>query len=175
MRTQMLKLSFLKSFITNSRILLIFFWLMGLLTGLVIANHPSVSFSCWDQRFSFNITAGSLLVSVFAPVMISYVFVRFLNYKLIFLLAFLKAFSYSFLSLCMIYVFGNAGWIVWFLLFSSDSVLVILLMFFWIRNIFNKHFIPRFDAIFLVLGAIFTYFADYFILLPLLNELSTSI
>lgn len=176
MHIQMFKLIFSKSVASRRRFFLLLAWLSGLISGLYLSQYSyHAHYMHLGQFASFVITGNSLLVSVFAPAIISYVIVRYLSAKAILPLAFLKAFIFSFTSCCISFLWGSAGWLVWFLFFSSDAVLIILLMFFWIRNISNARFVSRFDVIFLFSGAALIFLADYFFLLPLIAKLSAFI
>lgn len=111
-------------------------WASGLVCGFCFSFHFSETFysvmlSAVDSRLSI---VGLFFLLTF-PFLISAVLLRYTSPLALFPFVFIKAFSFG-LCLCATAIaFGDAAWLVRLLLFFSDSVVTVFLLWFWLRNI----------------------------------------
>ena len=117
-------------------VILALFSFYGVLLGTLVSYAPDSLFSSLMHR---TITSPATIVSLvsitFFPFLIT-AFIMFLSKTyLFFLLAFLKCFSFSFLWSCICISFPNAYWLLQPLLLFSDSVVLVLLHWLWIRHL----------------------------------------
>lgn len=153
-------------------VFLAFFWLAGISFGLYAANLASVHISSLmltlvDQRVSI---VGMLIIFIF-PLLLSAVLIHFSAHRLLFLFAFLKAFCYSFSSCCIFLSFGSAGWLIQSLLMFSDTVLAIVLLWFWFRFFSAKTVELGRDAGICCIITACVVCIDYFMVSPFLASL----
>ena len=109
-------------------------WLTGFFLG---AYFASVSFSQFTPMmctlFLHRVSiVGTLAVFLF-PLLLSAVLAHYSAHMLLCLFAFLKAFCFSFSSCCILFCFGTAGWLLQTLLMLPNTVLMIVLLWFWFR------------------------------------------
>ena len=154
------------------RIFLLLVWLSGLLFGVCVASGTG-SFASSLMRGIFSDTVS--IVSLFSVSIVPFLLSAFAVYmgfsQLLYLICFIKAFCFGFVS-CLVHMsFGYAGWLAQLLLMFSDLFSVPLLFLFWMRHIscdcvflFSK-FILTF-ALLALIGSI-----DYCFVLPFLAML----
>ena len=127
-------------------IFLSFSWGFGLASGLLY------SFCLYERYDPLVISASSVDVSIadimfisVIPLVLSVLCVHFSLPVLLTPLAFLKAFCFSASSFRLLWTFGNAGWLLRFLLMFSDCALVVALLWFWLSHINGdkRHFIKN--------------------------------
>ena len=152
--------------------LLAIFWILGLFLGCYLATELSTEVvftisTITEQRTSifvlFLLPAISLLLSYFAA--------RLRLQLLMIPIAMGKAICFSFCASCLIFAFEDAGWLLYRFYLFSDSISVIILIWFWNRHIssntdsLNKHLIFSLTAIFVIS------MSDYFLVSPFVRML----
>ena len=148
------------------RILLVFFRFLGLLFGVVVSAGADHSFLLlMRSSFSSVSIVGLLLVAVL-PFLFAASAVFLSNRFLVFLIAFLKAFSFGYCVSGLAAVYGNGFWLGCFLLMFSDFASLPVVMWFWIQCIGSsrKHLGSQL-FLSLMISSVFA-FADYWIISP---------
>ena len=123
----------------SSLMLLAFSWFLGLFLGAVFsvaAGEPIVSLmrTAVSSRVSFS----GLLTAILLPFLLSALAVFISEPYLLFVIAFLKAFTFSYVGIGVMAAYGSAGWLIRLLLMFSDCCFLPLLMLYWIRLISGK-------------------------------------
>lgn len=153
-------------------IALILFWLCGLLTGSIICLflEPSVSLLMRSAVFQ-PVSIVGLFVSVFLPLICSYLSFLTNNRIAVLLVCFLKAAAYAFSGVMMSLCFGSASWLFRFLFLFSDNCFLVILCFLWFQC--GDRLSPLSSKDFLVctvFGLLFVS-VDYFVISPFLMGL----
>ena len=129
-----LNLSFLRC--RNHREVLAFCWFAGLLLGSFLSKTVcnafalsiyAVDYSCPDF-FSLNVLLQF-------PLFLSFIVVYFRKFWLLYFLAFLKSFLFSFTATGCIYAFGSAGWLAYGLIMFADLVALPSIWWFWLQAV----------------------------------------
>ena len=117
-------------------IFLSFSWVFGLASGLLYSFclYPRYDPLVMSALFADVTIVDIMLISVI-PIVLSVLCVHCSFPVLLIPLAFFKAFSFSISSFRLLWAFGNAGWLLRFLLMFSDCALVVVLLWLWIRHI----------------------------------------
>lgn len=112
---------------------LAFFWVLGLVLGVLSCRFIPRSFSGFMLEASSVSPSfpGSVLCAV-VPVLISWFAYRFCSYFLLFPVVFLSAFILAFYSVAMLAAFGAGGWLVHLLYFFSIIVRALVCWVCWI-------------------------------------------
>lgn len=122
----------------NLRLILFVVFLSGLLLGGLLSRLAGSSllvlvFAAGEDTASVLGLAAVLLV----PLLISF-FVFYYNVPvLVFPIAFIKAVIFGFCSCCIMFTYGDSGWLVRSLLLFSDSMMLVVLCWYWIRQLGN--------------------------------------
>ena len=121
-----------------SLVILAFSWFLGLFLGVVfsIAAGDSI-ISLMSTAVSSRVSIVGLLTAILLPFLLSAFAVLICEPCLLVVIAFGKAFVFSYLSLGLMAAYGSAGWLVWLLLMFSDCCFLPLLMLYWIHFIFG--------------------------------------
>lgn len=148
-----------------SSLLLALFWFIGLLAGYTVATR--ISLSVLMRTFSLERVSflGLVLATIF-PLAISAAALRSSAPLLILPIAFIKAFTFSFCASALSVVYADAGWLARWLYIFSDSIMVIFLLWFWVRNITKNTVIFRKDFASCLFAASLLVCIDYFIVSP---------
>lgn len=155
-----------KSFL--NRYLLISFWFVGLLFGLYFTSDTSVSSvslmrSVTQDRLSF---IGLFLMFTF-PFFISAALFRLSKPLLILPIIFFKAFTYSCCLYSVMFAYGEAGWLVRWLLLFSESCIIVLFIWYCIRNISGGVAAVKADLVLCCVLSVVIICIDYYIVSPL--------
>lgn len=123
----------------SSLVVLAFSWFLGLLLGVIfsIAAGDSIV-SLMRTAVSSHVSISGLLTAILLPFLLSAFAVFICEPWLLFVIAFLKAFAFSYLGLGVMVAYGSAGWLVWLLLMFSDCCSLPLLLWYWIRFISGR-------------------------------------
>lgn len=158
--------SFDNSFVVR-RLFLAVFWVFGLLIGLYISFRTPILFFSLMRTYAYErVSILGLVLIVSFPLILSAIAVRFSTPLLFLPVAFLKAFCFSYCSNGIVLAFGSAGWLVRWLFVFSDSCAVIVLFWFWIRNIAGDRGLFTRDFFIGVLSIILFCCIDYFVVSP---------
>lgn len=114
---------------------LAFCWILGLFSGAILAQHADeIQFSLM-RRAAFCPVSIVGLFAVLLPFLITAFAVCVSNYWLFLPIAFSKAFLFSYNACIVSAAFGNAGWLVRYLLLFTDACTIPILLWLWIRGI----------------------------------------
>ena len=112
-------------------------WIAGLLTGAALANN--ISYQLVGYKLILDrISLLGLLFSTVLPLAISAVAIIIQAPCLIFPVAFIKGLMHAYSTLVIYSVYGAAGWLAKWLFVFSDSILILFLLWFWLRMIAGK-------------------------------------
>ena len=111
-------------------------WFLGLVLGIVFsiaAGDPLVSL----MRTAVNsrVSISGLLTAILLPFLLSAFAVIFHESWLLILIAFLKAFMFSFVGFGVTVAFRSAGWLVRLLLMFGDCCSLPVLFWYWSRHV----------------------------------------
>ena len=108
------------------------FWIAGLLSGIWVFAAADVSlFSLMRSSVHRSVSIVSLLLLAGLPFLFS-AFAVFISCPgLIFPVVFCKGICFSFVSMGILHIFPDAGWLMWFLICFSDVIALPLLYWFW--------------------------------------------
>ena len=110
----------------------------GLLAGLYLYSHITYTSSLMCMLPTERVSIVGLLTVLFLPLLISSLAALFSIKSIILLVAFFKGLTFCCCSAHIIAAFGDAGWLLRWLLMFSDSLMLIPLVWFWNRNIFGS-------------------------------------
>lgn len=111
-------------------------WLCGIFGGINVAlTNSDFYISLMRSVITKPVSIVGLLVSVFLPLLLS--FLLFVSCKSAWfsLVCFYKAVSYGFSGMLLSIMFGSAGWLSRMLFLFSDTVGIVLLFWFWVRRV----------------------------------------
>ena len=116
-------------------IILAFCWCAGLLTGCYFANCAgNIHYSMMRRATSCSVSIAGLVV-VLLPFLFSAFAVYWNRPSLMYIVCFLKAWSFTLAAYGILNAFGSAGWLVRFLVQFSDILLLCPLCWFFLRHI----------------------------------------
>lgn len=116
--------------------MLLLCWGCGCLTGILTGMHAGdVYFSLMRGAASCSVSIVGLACSVYLPFLLSALAVYLNRPGLLYIVSFLKAWSFTLTAFGIQAVFGCAGWLVRFLLQFSDILLLCPLCWFCLRHI----------------------------------------
>lgn len=106
--------------------LTVLFWLAGLLLGTFVFK-PDLSLM--HPQFPNRVSIVSAIVTATFPFLLAALAVRINCKKLLWIICFLKAFSFAYCGALIWHTYGSAGWLIRFLLMFTD--ICTLPAFFW--------------------------------------------
>lgn len=142
--------------------------MIGLSAGIYTASTLSLSTLSFIRLILYDRTSiAVLIVTRFLPFLAAFIVCLLSRPIFVIPITFIKAFSFAFSAFGIVLAFGNAGWMMRWLLMFSDSFSVLLLAWFSIRNLSDnqKSLIKDFAACFL--ATMFFCVFEYFAILPL--------
>lgn len=118
----------------NSVCFLAFIWTFSVFAGIILGSksvpyYTSLMLSAASGPMSI---AGMFLIFIL-PLVISIISIRFKVSFLVLPLALIKGFFYGFLTVSVYSALGSAGWLICLLLLFSNSILIVLLLWFWFK------------------------------------------
>lgn len=149
------------------RFLLILIWFLGFFAGIWIAAQTSTTTSSL-MRSVVNDRSSivGLLTVLTVPFLVSAVLFKLSLPLLGLFIVFIKSLLFSCCSYGLVLAFGDAGWLVRWLLLFSDSSVIVLLLWFWIRNIAGQGSNFKTDLLFCILITVLIGCVDYYIISP---------
>lgn len=140
-------------------------WILGLLSAVaaVLCQH---SFSMMYPFVFDRVSIVGMIASLVLPIILSYILINRCNIYFALPVLFLKAFLYMCCYYSISVAFGSAGWLVRALVLFSDSVSVVILLFFFYMyvagdtGVFHRLFRIAILAL-LVIGCL-----DYYVISP---------
>ena len=149
-----------------------FFWLSGLASGAAASIYAGDSLVSMMRAASVGCVSISGLLSVLVlPLLFSAFAVYIRQIRLLFPIIFIKAFSFSFVSMALDSSFGSAGWLMRILLPFGTSVSLPVLWWFWNRSITSRQnqVLTDFVAALSVISVAAAF--DYWLIVPFLADL----
>lgn len=160
---------FLRKF---GRFLLALFWTIGLVFGVWSAGFAGdASFLLAHRAVSSSVSAVGLYCCLLLPLFFSAYAVYSSSPWLMFLIAFGKGCSYSWVASTVSAAFGSSGWLVRFFFLFSDSIFLVFLYGFWLLYVTGERKLSgRFCAVLAIAGALVSG-VDCWIIVPFLRNM----
>lgn len=128
-------LSHIQNLTSFRKFFLLFLWLLGILSGCCwVQRVPDSYFSLMRTLVQTRASIVGAILILFLPLVISAFALAHSKYWILYPLVFLKAFMFGFSAGCVMLAFGNAGWLVRWLLLFSDSFMNVCLLWFWFKG-----------------------------------------
>ena len=161
-----------RKFIFSSRLILITLWLLGLFCGIWVGLQTGDHFLSRMHSLPHGaVSIVSLFCTVLFPFLIVISAAAFDVRGLIFPVAFLKAFGFSYISAGILWAFPAGGWLVRFLMMFSATLTCPALFFIMYHCLSADTHRSRFWGLPAVLYASLIAAIDYFEVIPLLAEI----
>lgn len=113
-------------------ILLAICWLLGLAFGVIFYGFSSVDTVSLMRRVAFSpVSIVGLQNAVLIPFLFSVLFAALSAKELLLVICFIKAFSFSFVSLGILMSAANCGWLLRYFFQFSDCTMLPLLFLYW--------------------------------------------
>ena len=149
------------------KLLLVSVWILGLFLGCYFASRiPADTVSLMRSVTDDRLSIVAIILVLILPLFMSAILLRITMPVLIFPLVLIKAFCFSFCSYGLVIAFADAGWLVRWLLVFSDSCIVVLLLWFWFRNIAGDRRTLKADLAVCSIASALIVFFDYLIVSP---------
>ena len=117
---------------------LAFFGLCGIVLGVLTSYSVDPYLFSAMRRSSFrSVSIIGLITAAWLPFLISAIFVSLSKLYLFIPLSFIKSFSYAFVRSFVAISFLQAGWLAASILLFSDTIVICLLYWYWIRQTGN--------------------------------------
>ena len=147
-------------------------WVFGLICGVFFALHTSdITVSLMRSVLYDRLSIVGLLVALVFPFVLSAILLRYLSTLAIVPLVFLKAYLFSWCACGVYFAFGDAGWLVrWFLIFS-DSLIVVLLLWYWLSHASGRRDAMKSELFLCITTALLVGCFDYCVISPISSML----
>lgn len=163
----MLKFNQKNSNLNQSIICLSCCWVLGLVIGVIVSLNTNVSYDALVKLlFSSKLSAINVLLTIVFPYLLTLLSYKLLRWKGICVLATCKAFLYCWTATTIVNCFGSAGWLLRCVLIFSNSVSVVFLIWFWIRNCSQAYTSKYLDLLLCLFLSLVVAFIDYSIISP---------
>lgn len=117
-----------------------FAWLAGLVAGVLTATQSTTIHNSLTQLLSYSrLSVIGFLASLSLPFLLSAIFFKMSLFCLVIPLIVWKAFSYGWCVCAILISFADAGWLLSRLFLFSDSIVTVLLLWFWVRCLDMKN------------------------------------
>ena len=144
-------------------------FLTGLILGIRMSHGVDFSVSLMRGALSSTVSIVRLLSVLLLPLLFSALAVFFSKPQLLYPIAFLKAFVFSFVSAGICTGFGSAGWLARPLIMFSDSLSLPMLWLYWLRHIPGRRTFQAADVM-VIAGCVgLVGLLDQFLIMPLLQ------
>lgn len=155
-----------------SAFILALFWVLGISAGVYFAgNGADSSLLLMRTLVLERVSIIPLIILRILPLFLSFTFVYFSVFTPLYLIAFLKAFSFSYSSFLIFLFFNSAAWLAWPLLLFSDFFSLGVAFALWLRAVYDRgHAL----VVFLLKAILVTVFAgcvDYYLIIPFFRTL----
>ena len=149
------------------RLLFIILFLLGIVAGAGIATQVRSSLYVWIYSAGCSgVSFLGLAVVLLLPLLVSFSAFYFDAPILVLPIVFLKASVFSFCSCCVLFAYGDAGWLVRLLMLFSDSVMLGVLCWYWLQHLDCKRFELKQNTILCLLVAVMIGITDYMYISP---------
>lgn len=147
-------------------------WTVGLLAGYFTARQLSeTTYSAMRMAVRTPVSIVGLITVIFLPLLLSVAALIISKPVLFIPFAFFKSFLYSFTVSAVMFAFYDAGWLVTRLLVFSESVMSIVLLWFWFRNLHRKNNTFLTDVMISTFIAAAVFVIDFYAVSPFLASL----
>ena len=144
-------------------------WSVGLVAGRYLSQKAFLVFpTVFRSACSESTSLIGLIAVVFIPLFTSLLVCRYISVMLIFPIVFLKAVGFGFCSYAICLSFGDAGWLVRYLLMFTDCVSIPLLLWFWVRRLLMRNNAIMQDFTLALFLLILTAYIDHLYVSPFL-------
>ena len=152
---------------------LAFIWIFGLIFGVNLSFAAGPDFlSLMRGASGCSVSIVGLAFSVFLPFLLSAFAVYWNRPRFLYIISFVKAWSFTFAAYGICQAFGSAGWLVRFLVQFSDICLLCPLCWFLLRHIHSGSQLWRRDLEFCTLAAAAVCSIDYCVVSPFVVALT---
>lgn len=141
----------------------------GFSLGIRMSHEVEFSDSLMRGSVSSTVSILRLLSVLLLPFLFSALAVYFARPRLLYGIAFLKAFVFAFVSAGIASCFGSAGWLARWLIMFSDSLCLPLLWLYWLRHIPGRSGVQGADLMITVSGMALIGLFDTVLIMPLLQ------
>ena len=151
---------------------LAFSWIAGLLCGAFLFLSVEDSSFLWMRRLperSVSIVS-SLCVTLF-PILISVFAVSLRAIFFLYPLCFLKALQFSFVSCGIVCAFGDAGWLIRWLMLCSEILLLPVLYGYWLQCTARRKQNAVPVSILILMAAVVRWWTDTQFIMPLVGNI----
>ena len=121
------------------KIVFILMWCVGMFTGISVALHNSSATFSLMRSLSGGVSIVCLLFSFAFPFVISAVIVSFGQQWLLVPIGFVRSFMYFFCACSVTLAYGSGGWLSRYILMFTDSIISVLLLWFWLKCIADQN------------------------------------
>lgn len=121
----------------GSIVILAFLWILGLVCGLYIVSAAGDSISSLMGAICYNrVSIVGLAAVLFLPLVITAIAAYFSAPALIYIFCSFKALCVGCCLYGVVLVFGYSAWLIRLLLFFSDSIIAVLILWLWYRYLY---------------------------------------
>ena len=153
--------------------LLLACWACGCWAGILTGSNAGVIYlSLMRGALGCSVSIVGLAFSVFLPFLLSAFAVYWNRPRFLYIISFVKAWSFTFAAYGICQAFGSAGWLVRFLVQFSDICLLCPLCWFLLRHIRSGSQLWRRDLEFCTLAAAAVCSIDYCVVSPFVVALT---
>ena len=142
-------------------------FLLGLILGIRFSHTVDFSVSLMRGALCGAVSIVRLLSVLLLPLLFSALAVYFSKPRLLYGIAFLKAFLFAFVSGSVVSCFGSAGWLARWLIMFSDCMSLPLLWLYWLRHIPGRNPFQGTDTILTASGLALIAILDHTLIMPL--------
>lgn len=165
-----LNLSFLRC--RTLRTVLALLWIVGLLLGAVVSlSADTLLSSTMRSALHSGMSIFGLLAALLLPFLITALAVFISQPSLLLPVAFLKAFLFSFTGTGLLTAFGTSAWLLRCLLMFSDTLVLPLLWWLWLRLLSDDRNTALYSCLFAVAGTVLIGCFDFALVSPFLVSL----
>ena len=149
------------------RLLFIVVFLLGIAVGASLSALVQNSLFTWICSASFGQASFlGLAVVLTGPLLVSFLAFYFTVPILILPIAFMKAVIFGFCGCCILFAYGDAGWLVRLLLLFSDSTMLTALCWYWLKHLDGTRFGLKQNTLLCLLSALIIGITDYMYISP---------
>lgn len=154
------------------KVLFAVLWCLGIFAGSYLVLHSDASFISLMRRPSIqSVSIVGRYFLLILPFIISVIAMHLHLRFVFFLMAFSKAFLFSYSCCFLIAIFGSAGWLFQFLILFFDLITIPFLILFWTRNVTTDAHRMHRDLTLYLIFLLIILCVDYFAILPFATKL----
>ena len=150
---------------------LAFSWIISMTTGMLMASRDTSLFLLMCAAPKGSVTLAGLSIVLLLPLIILVCAILYNKFTVVYLLIATKAFIAGYLLYGLLICYGSAGWLVHALMFYSDSMMTIVLLWLSITHINGRRKSLTVHVITAFIAAAIIGITDYLIVSPFLCAL----